>query len=330
MTRTFISCDWGTSNLRLRAVETHPFRTLSEARLEEGAEKVHARAEAEGRKPSACFHDVLATTIAELARRGGVPPGAPVIISGMASSSIGWKEVPYAELPFPLDGSAARWEEVEGVAGPSGPHRVFLLSGLAAEADVMRGEETQAMGLLAGGGELRQDATLLLPGTHSKHINVKVDAIVDFTTYMTGELFALLCVHGILKHSIALPSKLGDSARTSAFRDGVFHARQRVALSGALFAVRANHLLHGVHPEAGAWFLSGLLVGAEVIDALESSPSETPIILCTEPGLEALYGIAFQTLEADHRFTPIPQGLADEAAARGQSLVLERLLGESS
>jgi len=329
VTRAFLSCDWGTSNLRLRAVEAEPFRILSEARLEEGASKVRERAQAEGRPAAECFRDVLASVLGELGRRGGVPPGAPVVISGMAGSSIGWKEVPYAPLPFPLDGADARWEEVEDVPGPSGRHRVFIVSGLAAEDDVMRGEETEAMGLLADErhADLRRDATLVLPGTHSKHIDVKDGVIEGFTTYMTGELFAVLSECSILKHSAALSPGGGDRRHSSAFHDGVLHARNR-ALSGSLFAVRANQLLHGVHPEAGAWFLSGVLVGAEVLDALDRSPSEAPIVLCATREFAVLYGKTVEALEAEHRFTSIPPERVEEAAARGQCLLVDRLLGE--
>jgi 2-dehydro-3-deoxygalactonokinase len=328
VTRAFLSCDWGTSSFRLRAVEVEPFRILSEARLEDGAEKVHGRAVKEGRPAAACFREVLARVLAELGRRGGVPAGAPVVISGMASSSIGWKEVPYASLPFPLDGSTARWEEVESVPGPAGPHRVFLLSGLAAENDVMRGEETEAMGCVAGVGDLQRDVTLILPGTHSKHIDVEDGAIVGFTTYMTGELLFVLANFSILRHSCAPMPGAGDRHHSSAFRDGVLHARER-ALSGTLFAVRANDLLHGVHPEAGAWFLSGVLVGTEVIDALERSPREAPIVLCAEPGFAVLYTRAVEVLEAEHRFTSVPPERVEKAVPRAQGLLLERLLAGS-
>ena len=76
--------------------------------------------------------------------------------------------------------------------------------------DVIRGEETQVIGALRSLGSLgsrrecrcRANATgdvcFVLPGTHSKWVLVKDGRIVQFATYMTGELFATLRQHSIL------------------------------------------------------------------------------------------------------------------------------------
>ena len=61
--------------------------------------------------------------------------------------------------------------------------------------DVMRGEETQLVGAVAA-----DEASVLavLPGTHSKWARVDRGRVVDFTTYMTGELYGVLLSHSIL------------------------------------------------------------------------------------------------------------------------------------
>ena len=61
--------------------------------------------------------------------------------------------------------------------------------------DVIRGEETQIFGALGNGSDNGQ---FILPGTHSKWALVENGQIVWFTTFMTGELFAVLCNHSIL------------------------------------------------------------------------------------------------------------------------------------
>ena len=179
----FVSGDWGTSNFRLRLVDGG---VKDEVRTDDGTAKLAAqpgdRAEA--------FRSVLAKGLERLQ----APDSLPVIISGMASSSIGWKELPYAKLPFSLDGRDAVWEKIEG--------RVHLVSGLRSDIDVLRGEETEALGLVASlGRELPFESVFVLPGTHSKHLEVNPGGIAVFRTFMTGELFDVLARQSVLRHS---------------------------------------------------------------------------------------------------------------------------------
>ena len=80
------------------------------------------------------------------------------------------------------------------------PGCIAIVPGLSVEngaiPDVMRGEETQVFGALQILG--LSDARLVLPGTHSKWVAVKDHQITDFSTWMTGEFYALLRQHSIL------------------------------------------------------------------------------------------------------------------------------------
>lgn len=119
------------------------------------------------------------------------------MVSGMASSSIGWRELPYALLPFSLEGSSVvgQWVEPE----------VYLISGVRGANDMMRGEETQALGWAEQVGDaLPLRATLVLPGTHSKHLRLQSGNLTGITTFMTGELFEMLRAHSMLRHSMDL------------------------------------------------------------------------------------------------------------------------------
>jgi 2-dehydro-3-deoxygalactonokinase len=59
--------------------------------------------------------------------------------------------------------------------------------------DVMRGEETQVFGAIDRQVSLaRGRHTLLLPGTHSKWVQITEGRIATVQTYVTGELFAVL------------------------------------------------------------------------------------------------------------------------------------------
>ena len=86
--------------------------------------------------------------------------------------------------------------------------RVVVVPGLSARdargaPDVMRGEETQILGALGASG--RADGLFVLPGTHSKWARVEAGRIVDFATFMTGEVFAALKDHSLLGRLMAPP-----------------------------------------------------------------------------------------------------------------------------
>ena len=96
----FISCDWGTSTLRLRLVDSTAATILAETTSEEGIAMVFERwKEIEKEKLSekekeeerlAFYRSVLSDQIVKLGGQAGRDlAGIPVIISGMASSNSG-------------------------------------------------------------------------------------------------------------------------------------------------------------------------------------------------------------------------------------------------
>jgi 2-dehydro-3-deoxygalactonokinase len=148
----------------------------------------------------------------------------------------------------------------------------------------MRGEETQVFGALDDdrAGTRACTADLILPGTHSKWVQVRDGQIVAFRTYLTGELYAVLSAHSILGrlfvHSAdtaepapsrdTVSDRAGSAHRATAFRDGVARAAADPAgLSALLFSVRAEGLFGTYDGAALPDYLSGLLIGAEIAHA---------------------------------------------------------------
>ncbi len=292
----FVSCDWGTTNFRLRlaGLEAGP-----EVRTDEGA----ARLAAAGADRAEAFRSVIRRGLAEL----GAPPDWPVVISGMASSSIGWRELPYAGLPFALDGSNAVTERVDG--------RHLLVSGICGGSEMLRGEETQALGLAALlGPELPANATLVLPGTHSKHLTLGAGAVTAIRTFMTGELFDLLTRHSVLRHSTAP----GGGLDSVALAEGVAES-QRQPLAAALFRVRTRQVLDRCPPAANTSFLSGLLIGAELA-ALASSSA--PLIIAAGGDLCPAYAAAAAVLGMGDRVRAVDSA---PLTTLGQQVLLGRL-----
>jgi len=296
----FVSCDWGTSNFRLRLVGGS---VSAEVRTDEGAAKLAAL----GGDRAAAFRETLARGLTRL----GAPDDLPVVISGMASSTIGWRELPYARVPFALDGRDVIVEVLEG--------RIHLISGIRSDTDMVRGEETQALGLAATlGSDLPEQATLVLPGTHSKHLTVDTGAITDVRTFMTGELFDLLVRHSVLRHSTEAAAAFDPTA----FAEGVAES-QRQPLAAALFRVRTRQVLDHQPAPANAAFLSGLLIGAELGALAES---ERPVIVAAGESLRTAYAAAGEKLGMASRLRMLD---AEPLSALGQEVVLRRILAKN-
>lgn len=179
----------------------------------------------------------------------------PVIAAGMVGSNRGWHEVPYVDAPADLEALA---RDLFWTANS----RVGIVPGIALRAsdraDVMRGEEVQVLGAIAG-GLAPADALFCQPGTHNKWIATRAGRVTDIATALTGELFALLRGHGIL--SGMLDGAVSDGA---AFRDGLSRGAGAKDLTVALFEVRARVLLGRLAPDDAAAFASGVLIGADV------------------------------------------------------------------
>src|SRR5262245_56954371 len=203
---SFFSCDWGTSSFRLRRVNAATGNVIDERREVSGAKALFSSCAPGDTKAR---EDAFANFLHEQLRRMAANDvasldGASVIISGMASSSVGWRELPYAHVPVGLDGSSLAQDSFALDVGGKRRMRIHLISGVCAESDMMRGEETEILGLFSGGRQARiaEDGIVVLPGTHSKHVRLRHRQITGFRTYMTGELFDVLSAHSLLRASV--------------------------------------------------------------------------------------------------------------------------------
>jgi 2-dehydro-3-deoxygalactonokinase len=211
----------------------------------------------------------------------------PVVMCGMIGSRQGWKEAPYVACPAGPEDIAQRVVEVTWGAR----RRAWLAPGLSSRdadgvPDVMRGEETQILGVL---DQLPLAAWICLPGTHSKWVEVRAGKIAGFRTHMTGEVFAVLKSHSILGRMMP------DAAIDARWFDaGVQRARAAGGLLHHLFGVRARGLF-GELPEAGASsYLSGMLIGHELLSIPDSAQAAVYLLGSTD--LEELYRRALEQL----------------------------------
>ena len=292
----FVSGDWGSSHLRLRLVDGDG-SVKNEIKADCGSLKLAAK-----RNREQAYRSALARYLKKL----DVPRDLPIVLSGTASSSIGWKELPYAKLPFALDGSSAVWEKID--------HRVYLISGACSDADMMRGEETETLGVAAVlGRSMPPDAVLVLPGTHSKHITIGGGSITSIRTYMTGELFEILPRHTILRHS----TETSACFDRQAFLQGVEESTKQ-GLSSGIFRVRTREVLQKCEKTSNMWFLSGLLIGSELLALKDTN---TDIILAASDPLLTPYETAIEGLGFEKRLTKVNSEII---SILGQQVLLQR------
>lgn len=297
----FVGCDWGTSTFRLRLVERG---VVGEVRTDEGVAKLAAQ----GGDRAEAFRSTLARGLEKLQ----APASYPVLISGMASSSIGWKELPYAKLPFSLDGRDAVWEKMDD--------RFYLISGLRSATDVLRGEETETLGLVAAlGREMPFEAVFVLPGTHSKHLDVNPGGIATFRTFMTGELFDVLARQSVLRHSTD-PAAPFDRA---SFLEGVEESQRR-PLPSALFRVRTRQVLDRKEIPSNTSFLSGLLIGSELGSMRGTA---VPVIVAAGERLRTSYAAAGEALGFGAGLRCVD---SEQLSVLGQNVLLQRILSGRS
>jgi 2-dehydro-3-deoxygalactonokinase len=256
----FIALDWGTSSLRVARIAADG-HVLAEHQSPQGILNV----------PAGGFPQVFADAIEPLAPEAGTL----CLASGMVGSRQGWIEAPYCPCPAGFDALAARIAWVSDA-----PHglRVGIVPGLSTVSrgvpDVMRGEEVQVFGALQLLG--LEDGTFVLPGTHSKWVTVQAGRITGFSSFMTGEVYAVLRRHSILARTMPDEEPPADD---EAFLRGVLNAMRGGSLLHSAFSARTLALFSQLPPEQGPSYLSGLVIGEELrAHRLENSRIEPVLV----------------------------------------------------
>jgi 2-dehydro-3-deoxygalactonokinase len=283
----FLACDWGGTNLRAWVVGDAG-EVLDRRDFPFGISRLRP-----GEAPERFDVDVRPALAAQ---------DLPAILCGMVGSNLGWRAVPYLDCPVDLaalghslyrvrDGDAPVWI-VPGLRGP----------GPTAAPDFMRGEETQIAGWL-GTRTRRGRQALCLPGTHAKWVVLDDQSLTRVTTFMTGELYAVLSRHSVLRTEALVDDQAAFDAGQAAAGDGG-------GLAARLFSTRSR-VVAAISPapaESSASYLSGLLIGAEVAaaPALAGLDPDEPVVLLGDPGLCRWYaraltrtGRAFESFDGD-------------------------------
>jgi len=271
----WLAVDWGTSHLRVWLIGPDG-RVLDQRRSDQGMGLLKREA----------FEPALLALVEDVTpKRGGIP----VLVCGMAGSRQGWAEAPYMSTPC----APPSIRSAVSVSTYNPAFKVFIIPGIkqASPPDVMRGEETQIAGFLADHPNF--DGVVCLPGTHSKWVRVNAGSVVQFQTFMTGEMFALLEQKSVLRHSMS-----GNAWDDNAFAAAVCDALACPStLTTDLFSIRASALLKGTPAGVSRARLSGLLIGLELAGARRYWDGQEVRVIGSE-GVARSYHSALRTQNA--------------------------------
>ena len=277
----WVAVDWGTSNVRAWGIAADGSQSFA-ADSDKGMGKL-ARAD---------FPGVLNELIG-----ARVEGAVEIVICGMAGARQGWLEAPYLDTPANLN------ELSRGAVRPEGADARFaprILPGVcqrqAGHEDVMRGEETQLLGLL----HLKPgfSGTAILPGTHSKWAEIQDGKLVRFSSAMTGEFYEVLSQHSVLRHSFA--GEPNGPATEEGIAEGLAAGLAHPELLSALaFRTRAAALLAGKGPDWCSGYLSGLLVGTEIGSHRDWLAAGQAVPLIGSARFARLYGAALKQIGID-------------------------------
>jgi 2-dehydro-3-deoxygalactonokinase len=300
MSQAYVAIDWGTSSFRLWLVDWAG-NVLGERRSHEGMM-------AAGKLG---FAAVLQSHLEAV----GAAPGLPVIVCGMAGARQGWVEAGYVDTPARLASIPEH-----AVAVPGQGRDVRILPGIAQRdpkaPDVMRGEETQLLGVL--GLDAADEAVVCMPGTHSKWVRARGATVARFATFMTGELFDVVSRQTILSHAAAGADQAED---LDAFRSAVMAAFETPSfVANLLFQVRSGQLLYGGKPSAAREKISGTLIGLELAAGLGRETPKSGVTLIASGRLQTIYQLAFNTMSV-----PVRTIEAEDAVRRGLSMTAQSI-----
>ena len=298
-TNYIIGINWGSTNFRAYRIE-------ADGTVSATIEQPRGIAGLERSQMQALLEDVATAW----------PHASRIYASGMIGSNIGWSDAGYVECPASPHAIAGRLHEVR-----IGTHAVAIVPGLACRRgdgapDIMRGEETELLGMVAL-GTIPATGLVALPGTHSKWVRLEQGVVVEFMTAMSGEIFDRLTAAGLLASVVDGPAEDG-----AAFIDGVRTAQGGAGLATLLFGARARVIRGDLARREGASYLRGLLIGAELADVRRYWPdalNEVPLIGAAP--VCALYARALQELGGSGR------AIASQQASTRGFLALHQAAG---
>lgn len=266
MKKEFLLClDGGTTNTRIRLTENG--RIIDSVSSHVGSNKKN------NMELRQCVKEMIATILGRNSLREEDIPF--IMACGMVTSELGLYELPHIFTPAGAEELKAGIKEVSLPDITGIPVRFIPgIKEQGPEPNMMRGEETECIGLLSAYG-IDRPVVLILPGTHNKVINYDGKRITAVYSMMSGEMIAALSGHTILKNT--LPEKLPKEFDEKALIEGALECR-KCGLTGAALRERSIGLTKTGSDVWLSSFLAGAVLYCDMIAIKEKSEGKPLLI----------------------------------------------------
>lgn len=219
---------------------------------------------------SLALKSALKDTIKAILHDSGISENdiTAIIASGMITSEFGLVNLPHLTAPVGIKElhSAIETVKIPEISSlPISFIRGVKTVGSLDATDMMRGEETELMGLFDSSyGE----CIYVLPGSHSKLIYTdKSGRITRFSTTLTGEMLSALSSGTILRDAVSLSCEELD---TNSLEDGFSYALAH-GINEALFKTRILKNLFGKGESPCYSFFLGAVLSSEIKTIADAS-----------------------------------------------------------
>ncbi len=262
----YITIDGGTTNTRVSLVDNR--KIIETKKLSIGAGNC-----TNGNAP---LKDAIRDAILTLIKDNGINDTdiKSILASGMITSEYGLCPLEHIKAPAGLKELHEAMYNIEIPEISPIPFAfvrgVKEMGGSLDATDIMRGEETEVMGIIDKGGD---NAIFVLPGSHSKLIQVKSGRITSFSTMMTGEMLKALSENTILKSSVSFD---GTTVIDKNLFDGYEYASKH-GINEALFKCRVLHTIYKSNRDEIYSFYMGAVLCDE-IKAIIASDAQRVIL----------------------------------------------------
>ncbi|MGN1047313.1 MAG: 2-dehydro-3-deoxygalactonokinase [Eubacteriales bacterium] len=304
----FVAIDGGTTNTRLFLVRGK--QVVGTVKKNVGAGKNIGG--------TGALAEAVRGGMSELALSAGISVSdiEKTVASGMITSGIGLYEVEH--IPAPAGVGELRAAVCRTILPEISSAPFFFVPGVKMcssdleSADMMRGEETELVGLMQF-SELGSfsDSLVVLPGSHSKLVRTDgAGRICRFSTMLTGEMIAALAGGTILRDSVCLSQ--GEASEESLLLG--YRICREMGINRALFKVRTyKNLLHATEREVYGFFLGAVLCGE--IDAILREDAKR-IIISGNKYIKNAMTVMLRAL-SDREIVCVPDEITEKSTVSG-------------
>ena len=305
----YISVDSGTTNTRIALVKDN--KIIKTLKYNVGASKSIG--------DGTLLKNALKEGISKLLAENNLTEKnvTKIIASGMITSEFGLVGIPHLELPVGKEDLSKNLFEKSFPEISSVPFTfvrgIKSFDGNFENTDMVRGEETEIMGILKGEG------IYLLAGSHTKLISVdKEEKIVAVKTLLTGELIAAVSGNTILKDAIDLSA----SGLTEEYLLAGYNYAAEKGIGDALFKVRIlKNLFNKTSSEVYSFFMGAIL--SDDINAVLNSGINRVVISGTKY-IRTPIAIILRKI-SNLNITEISETESEQATVRGQINIIEEI-----